>query len=164
MNIPGSPVLVRVVDSPSRKLLLKRAARATDYFGYCQEVGCDIWETLLGVKEALQEPMGLWLPDSLRPSGASLYAQGVEVPADYAGPAPAGLELLDLPPCKMMLFQGPPYDDERCAEAVKAVKDAIDGYDPTPSGHVWADGDAPRFQFAPQGARGYIEGRPVRPL
>jgi hypothetical protein len=29
---------------------------------------------------------------------------------------------------------------------------------------VWADEDGPRFQLEPQGYRGYIEARPVRPV
>ena len=26
------------------------------------EVGCEIWDVLCGVKEALYEPVGLWMP------------------------------------------------------------------------------------------------------
>ena len=38
------------------------------------------------------------------------------------------------------------------------------GYDPQLYGFEWADDDAPRFQLAPMGYRGYIEARPVRAL
>jgi len=37
-------------------------------------------------------------------------------------------------------------------------------YDPRIYGFEWADEDAPRFQLEPQGYRGYIEARPVRPI
>ena len=37
-------------------------------------------------------------------------------------------------------------------------------YQPELYGFRWADEDGPRFQLEPQGYRGYIEGRPVRPL
>jgi len=35
-------------------------------------------------------------------------------------------------------------------------------YNPELYGFRWADEDGPRFQLAPMGYRGYIEGRPVR--
>ena len=44
----------------------------------------------------------------LQRPGTSVYAHGVEVPADYAGTVPEGFELIDLPPCKMMVFQARP--------------------------------------------------------
>ena len=59
---PGT-VFVQVIDRPARKLIIKRGIKARDYFEYCEEVGCDIWGLLCSVKEALYEPMGLWLPD-----------------------------------------------------------------------------------------------------
>ena len=74
-------IFVQVVDRPARKLILKRAARAKNYFEYCEEVPCEIWETLTAVKDALYEPIGMWLPENLRKPGTSEYAQGVEVPS-----------------------------------------------------------------------------------
>ncbi len=34
------------------------------------------------------------------------------MPKDYKGEVPEGFDLIDLKPCKMMIFQGAPYDDE----------------------------------------------------
>ncbi len=155
-------LFTQVVTYPARRLLLRPGVNAEEYFAYCGEVGCDVWGVLCSVKEALGEPMGLWLPDSLRPAGCSRYAQGVEVPADYRGVVPEGFILLDLPPCRMMVFQGEPYDEEVYPEAIGAASRAIDQYDPTRYGYRWAPQDAPRFQLEPQGWRGYIEGRPVQ--
>ena len=76
---------VQVRNFPKRKLLLKRGVSADDYFSYSNENGCDVWGLLCSVKEALYEPVGLWLPDALRPPGTSRYAQGVELPEDYGG-------------------------------------------------------------------------------
>ena len=42
--------------------------------------------------------------------------------------------------------------------------DVINAYKPETVGYAWADEDAPRFQLEPHGYRGYIEGRPVRPV
>jgi AraC family transcriptional regulator len=157
-------VFVQVVERPQRRLILKRGKKAVHYFEYCEEVGCDVWETLSGIREALYEPIGMWLPENMVTPGTSVYAQGVEVPADYAGPVPAGYEIIDLPPCKMMVFQGPPYDDEKFESVIGDLWELMKTCDPTLYGFEWADEDGPRFQLAPMGYRGYIEARPVRAL
>jgi len=157
-------VFVQILERPERKLILKRGQKATHYFEYCDEVGCDVWKELAAVKDALHEPMGLWLPEALRPANTSTYVQGVEVKTDFAGRVPDGFEVMDLPPCKMMVFQGPPFDDEAFEQAITTLWDVISSYEPETVGYAWADEDAPRFQLEPRGYRGYIEGRPVRPL
>lgn len=161
-NTPA--VFVQVVERPARKLIIKRGIKATEYFGYCEEVGCDIWGELSSIKEALYEPIGMWLPDRFRTAGTSFYAQGVEVPVDYTGAVPEGCEIIDLPACKVMVFQGPPYEDEQYNEAIEQVWEVMKRYNPELYGFAWADDDGPRFQLAPMGYRGYIEARPVRQI
>lgn len=160
----ANTVFVQVIERPARKLILKRGINATHYFEYCEEVGCDVWDVLSGIKEAMYEPAGMWLPDKLVRPGTSRYVQGVEVPADYSGDVPEGFEILDLEPCKMMIFQGQPYDDERFEQAIEELWDVMNEYDPKIYGYEWADDEAPRFQLEPQGYRGYIEARPVRQI
>lgn len=155
-------IFTQVIERVKRKAIIKRAKTATHYFEYCDEVDCDVWGILCSVKEGLFEPMGMWLPTKLIKPNTSLYVQGVEVPFDYKGEIPEGFELIDLEACKMMIFQGPKYDDNDFMEEVGKVMRAIKEYDPTPFGFQWADEDAPRFQYAPLGERGYIEGRPVK--
>lgn len=157
-------VFVQIVQRPARKMILKRGKRATHYFEYCEEVGCDVYERLGRIKQAIHEPMGLWLPDCFRRPGTSVYAQGVEVPADCAGPVPGGYDILDLPPCTFMIFQGQPFKDDDFMEAISSLWDVMKTYQPELYGYEWADDDAPRFQLEPVGYRGYIEGRPVRPV
>lgn len=157
-------VFVQVVDRPERKLILKRGIKATHYYEYCEEVGCDVWEVLSGIKEAIYEPIGMWLPENMRKPGTSVYAQGVEVPANYSGKIPEGFELIDLPPCRMMVFQGQPFKDEEFEEAVNELWDVMKSYNPEIYGFKWAEEDGPRFQLAPMGYRGYIEAKPVRQL
>ncbi len=156
------PVFVQVVDRPKRKLILLRGKKAEHYFEYCDEVGCDIWDVLTGIKDALYEPIGMWMPENMRKPGTSVYCQGVEMSADYSGEIPEGCEMIDLPPCKMMIFQGPPYDDEKFSEAIHELWEVMNTYKPERYGFQWADGDGPRFQLCPEGYRGYIEGRPVK--
>lgn len=157
-------IFIQVVERPARKVLLKRGVKAEEYFAYCEEVGCDIWSELNGVKEALYEPIGMWLPKHLIKEGTSRYVQGVELPSDYSGEVLSGYDLIDLPPCVMMIFQGEPYDDADFMEAIDEVWKHIERFDPTIYGYKWDPEAAPRFQLAPMGHRGYIEALPVVPV
>lgn len=154
-------IFVQVIERPARKLLLKRGVKATDYFAYCDEVGCDTWALLTSVKEALYEPAGMWLPKHLIKKGTSQYVQGVELPLDYHNEVPAGFDLIELPACKMMVFQGEPYQDEDFMDAIGEIWEKIDKFNPAIYGFRWAPEAAPRFQLEPLGYRGYIEARPV---
>ncbi len=160
----GTTVFVQVVERPKRKAIIKRGVKAEHYFDYCEEAGCDVWGVLTSIKEAIYEPAGMWLPEKMIKPGTSKYVQGVEVPADYSGKIPEGFEILELPPCKMMVFQGEPYDDDDFSEAIGNLWEAMKKYNPRIYGYEWADEDAPGFQLEPQGYRGYIEARPVRAL
>ena len=157
-------IFTQVIERPARKLILKRGIKAEDYFAYCEEVGCDIWGILESIKGALYESIGVWLPEGMRKPGTSEYCQGVEVPVGFSGVIPEGFDIIDLPACKYMVFNGEPYDDEKFEEAIGVVWDAIDRYDPKLYGWEWAPEAGPKFQLAPVGARGYIEGVPVREI
>lgn len=169
-NMSGNPntntntVFVQVIDRSARKVILKRGIKAKEYFEYCEEVGCDIWGILTSIKQALYEPIGMWLPDNLVKPGTSLYVQGVEVPLDYTGEIPEGFELIELPPCKMMVFQTQPFAEEDMEKAIADLWEVMKNYNPELYGFSWADQDGPRFQLAPMGYRGYIEARPVRQI
>lgn len=157
-------IFVQVVERPKRKVLLKRGLKAAEYFAYCEEVGCDVWGMLSSVKEALYEPIGMWLPNHLIKEGTSKYVQGVELPLDFDKPIPEGYDLIELPPCKIIVFQGEPYDDENFMDEISSVWKAIENYNPELYGFEWAEDEAPRFQLAPMGYRGYIEARPVKQI
>ncbi|MFC1942418.1 helix-turn-helix transcriptional regulator [Chloroflexota bacterium] len=158
-------VFIQVIERPARKLILKRGTKATHYYEYCEELGCDeVWNVLTGIKEAIYEPMGMWMPENMRTPGTSVYCQGVEVPSNYSGEVHEGFELMALPPCRMMVFQGQPYDDEKFEEAIGELWEVMKSYNPELYGFSWADEDGPRFQLEPMGYRGYIEARPVRQL
>jgi AraC family transcriptional regulator len=163
-NAKTNTVFVQVVDRPERRLILKRGKKATHYYEYCEEVGCDVWDELGQIKDALYEPIGMWLPETLVRPGTSVYAQGVEMPRAYKGPVPPGFEIITLPAVKMMVFQGPSYDDAKFEEAIGDLWEVMKTYNPKIYGFEWADNDSPRFQMEPMGYRGYIEARPVRQL
>lgn len=157
-------VFVQVIERPARKILLKRGIKAKEYFAYCEEVGCDVWSVLTSVKEALFEPIGMWMPKHLIKAGTSVYVQGVEVPLSYDNVVPEGYELIELPPCLLMVFQGEPYDDEDFASEIHEVWQHIEKFDPKVYGYEWDPEAAPRFQLSPEGYRGYIEARPVKKI
>lgn len=160
-NNQSKAVFVQVVERPERKVLLKRGITATNYFEYCKEVDCEVWSMLSSVKEALYEPIGMWLPQHLIKEGTSEYVQGVELPLDYDKSIPEDYELVTLPPCKMMIFQGEPYDDDNFMDEIQDVWNKIDQFNPAIYGYAWAKEAAPRFQLIPMGYRGYIEARSV---
>lgn len=157
-------VFIQIVRKEPRRLLLKRGQKAEHYFDYCREVGCEVWGILCSVKEALGEPMGIWLPQALRTAKTSQYVQGVEVPIDYQGTVPEGFELIELPAMDLMIFQGEPYEDSAYESAIQELWELIDRYHPETVGYEWDGEDAFRFQLEPQGYRGYIEGKAVRKL
>ena len=154
-------VFVQLIQRPLRKAIILRAKQANEYFAYCEEVGCDVWGVLCSVKEALNEPMGMWLPDILIQPGTSRYVQGVEVPDDYTKPLPDGFETILLEPCTYMVFQSEPYDDEQFENVILAVQASIDRYHPESVGYRFDESIAPLYQLEPRGERGYIEARPV---
>ena len=165
-------IFTQIVERPERKLLLQRSKAADEYFSYCEEFGCTDdgsgnsipWEIAGGIKEALYEPVGVWLPANMRPDGTGEYAHGVEVPADYSGEVPDGFDVIELPACKMLIFQGEPFDDEQYDEAISSLWERIEEFNPIVYGYEYADELAPRMQLAPFGWRGYIEMRPIREM
>ena len=161
-------IFTQIVERPKRKLLLKRVIKASDYYEYCEEVGCnntihsDPWEILSKIKEALNEPAGCWLPPSMIKEGTSPYVHGVEVPYDYHGEVPEGFDLIDLDACKMLVFQGEPYNDENFEDAIGALWDRIEKFNPEVYGYEYDNTIAPKMQLEPQGWRGYIELHPIK--
>jgi len=163
-------IFTQIVERPKRKLILFRGEKADDYFSYVEEVGCGIsgnsapWDILCEIKEALYEPVGLWLSENMRPKGTGMYAHGVEVSADYSGKIPKDFDVIDLEPCKLLVFQGEPYDDKDFGEAIGICMQKIEKFNPEVYGYEYAENAAPKMQLAPMGWRGYIEMRPVREL
>lgn len=156
-------VFVQLLHKGARKVILKRGIQAEDYFAYCGEVGCDIWGVLKSMDSLCGEPVCLWLPEAYKTPGTSTYVQGVEVDADYAGSIPEGFDVIVLPEADYLVFQGEPFREEDYCDAIAAVQQAIEKYDPALIGRRW-DSANPRIQLEPRGERGYIEMLSVLPL
>jgi AraC-like DNA-binding protein/predicted transcriptional regulator YdeE len=163
-NMATNIVFTQVIERPARKLLIYPGKKATGYFEYCSEVDSSYaWNTVSNMNEAINYPMSVWLPESMRKPGKSEYCMAVEVSSEYTGAIPDGFDIIDLSPCKYMVFHGEPYEDaEKFVEAVQIVWDAISRYNPKHFGWDWSPEDAPRFQFPPTPEYGYAEGLPVR--
>lgn len=154
-------VFVQVIEKPARKVIIKRGKEAKDYWKYCEEVGCDVWGLLTSIKSISGEPVCLWLPQKYMKSDTSEYVQGVEVAVDYEGVIPEGFDVIELPSCKYVMFQGEPFEEENFGEAIEQVWSAIKKYNPQLIGYNW-DTENPCIQLEPIGTRGYIELHPVK--
>ena len=154
-------IFIQIIHKPARKALIKRGTSATEYFAYCEEVGCDVWGILTSMDSLCREPVCLWLPPQHKKENTSEYVQGVEVPQDYMGVIPDGFDCITLPEADYLMFQGEPFQEEDYCEAITAVQHAMDQYDPAIIGYEW-DSDNPRIQLEPRGERGYIEMKAVR--
>ena len=156
-------VFVQLMRKPERKVILKRGEKADNYFDYCDEVGCDVWGVLSSMDSLCGEPVCLWLPEKYKKPETSTYVQGVEVEPDYRGIIPEGFEVITLPEAEYLVFQGQPFKEEDYCQAIQAVQQGMEKYDPSLIGYQWDDTN-PRIQLEPRGERGYIELRAVRPL
>ena len=154
-------VFIQVIEKPARKVIIKRGIKASEYFSYCEEVGCDVWGLLTSIKSISGEPVCLWLPEHLRKPVTNEYVQGVEVETDYQGIIPEGFEIIDLPAATYLMFRGEPFEQEDYAAAINEIWDAEKKYNPDFIGYEWDDMN-PRIQLQPIGERGYIELVPVK--
>lgn len=167
MGKVSTPAIVTVtpVERPPRKLILKRIVRATDYLSMCEEVGCD-WEGLFNsIPEKLDTFCGCDLPPRLVAPGTGPHAFGVEVPADYDKPIPAGCDAIDLPACTLLFFQSAPYEREAdFGMAYESVYAAVAAYQPERYGWQFAPELGPKCTFAAKPTTGARQAVPVKPI
>lgn len=87
--------------------------------------------------------------------------QGVEAAKDYNGPVPEGFDDIDLPEADYLMFQGEPFAEEDYCEAIVAVQQVMNGYEPSIIGYAWNDTKL-RIQQEPRGSCGCIELRAIK--
>lgn len=135
---------VTSVNRPKRQLIYLISKSATDYFSYCEEVGCE-WEGLLNsIHEKFDTAALINLPDFLQEKGISKVAAGVEVPLDYEKPLPEEYKVAELPECVMLYFQSEPYDNpDDFGKYIGQVFKAIDNYNFEHYGYM------PAYDIAP---------------
>ena len=156
---------VTAVERPARKLILVRSVNATEYFSFCEEMGCS-WEgTFNSISEKFDTPALLTLPQNLIKPGTGNTAPGVEVPLDYNKPIPTGCDVIELPPCTMLYFQGASYEDENdFGEAIGTLWEIMGTYNPTQYGWQYAPELAPYFNFGASAQMGARMARPAKKI
>lgn len=139
---------VTPVNRPKRKLIYLPSKSATDYFSYCEEVGCD-WEGLLNsIPEKFDTASLIDLPDFLVKDGISKVAAGVEVPIDYDKPLPGGYKITELEECIMLYFQSEPYENpDDFGDRIGQVFKAIENYNLERYGYKSASDIAPTLNL-----------------
>ena len=91
-------------------------------------------KTTLCLHVVANAQIGGWYEEN----GGKGYLYGVEMPADYAGPVPEGMILMDVPATEYVVFRHPPYDfDSQDAAVWKAIRKAVASYDPHVAGYAW---------------------------
>lgn len=140
--------MVSTVQKSKRKLMFLRSKKASDYWTYCEEMGCD-WEGLFNsVQTKFDTAAILKLPKFLQKDGFSEIASGIEVPMEYDGKIPDGCEVAELEPCEMLYFQSEPFENEEdFGIAMGNVTNAIKKYNPTQYGYEYDFEIAPKFNF-----------------
>ncbi len=155
--------MVTPVERPKRKLLLLRSKKATDYWTFCQEKGCQ-WNGLMdSIPEKIDAAAILELPPFLQRPGFSQVAAGVELPFDYDGKIPEGYEIADLPPCTLLYFQTESFEkEEDFGMAIGCAFRAAKRYDYDRFGYERAPDAAPFYNFGAEAAKGASIAIPVR--
>lgn len=142
-------VTATYITKPARKLIVKSGILATDYFSYCDEIGCDIWDILEQVPNRLDNVSLAILPDFLVPKGTSKVCCAAEVPLDYDGVIPEGCNVIELCEHTLLWFNGAPYEDENWyGGAHSEVANAVADYKPELYGFRFAYDKAPEFHYS----------------
>lgn len=139
---------ITLVHREKRKLIFLRSEKATEYFSFCEEAGCE-WEGLLNsCPQKLNTAALLTLPEYLLKNGYSKIGCGIEVPIDFNGNIPDKYEVAELPECDMLYFQSQKYaNQEDYSKMIGQVFDAVDNFDYQSFGYIPDDSLAPRFNF-----------------
>lgn len=153
---------VTIVDHPAAQLLVQRSTQASEYWSYCEEMGCE-WEGLLAsIPERLCDPALVTLPPSMVLPGTSPIAAGVELPATWSGPVPDGYELVELPAQTSAHFVTQTFENEDdYARVIELLDEAVAQYDPAPFGYRVDPSAGVAYNFGAQAARGGRQNHPL---
>ena len=156
---------VTFITKPARKLIVRRGILSTDYFSYCDEIGCDISDTLEKVPDRLDKVAFVVLHEFLIAEGTSKVGAAVEVPLSYNGSVPKGCDIIDLCEHTYLWFQGMPYEDENWyGGAHSEINYAIKNYKPELYGYRFTYDQAPEFYYGASAKDGCRQLVPVEVL
>lgn len=152
-------------EKPGASLVIRRSTRATDYFSYCDEVGCEIWDVLAALPGRRDEVALLVLPPSLTLPGGSRVCCGVEVAAISDILLPPDCERITVPAQLTLCLQGQPYEDpDWYGPAHEEAAAALAAYDPGRFGYRYARDEGIEYQFSASPAGGVRRLIPIAAL
>lgn len=148
MNDMSRTVTATYITKPACKLIIKRGIISTDYFSYCDEIGCDIWDELEKISNRLDKVSFVTLPETMVKERTSNVGTAAEVPLDFNEPIPSGCDIIELPEQLMICFQGQPYEEENWyGGAHSELYNAMENYNPELYGYIFAYDVFPQFQY-----------------
>jgi AraC-like DNA-binding protein len=151
-------VKVSFLHKPARKMLVWHKDGATGYHELCDVEGAEtMWGMLTSMKGTLGGVIAAWYNEN----NQTRYVWGVELPLDYTGPIPEGLETKEAPACDYVKFCHPPYPEEMHETVTEAVWNQSELWDPKDHGWAWDDDRNPVYEDDRED-EGYMVLKPVR--
>lgn len=156
---------VTALQRPARRLVYLPSHHASDYFSFCEEMGCE-WEKVLNAFPAKMDTAALLtLPPGLVEEGQSSIAAGIELPLNGAEAIPDEYRTVQLPACMMLYFQTEPFErEEDFGMAISDAFAAVRRYDAQRYGYRYAYDRAPVFNFGAAAAAGARLAVPVEKI
>jgi AraC-like DNA-binding protein/predicted transcriptional regulator YdeE len=142
-------ITVSIQVLPAHKFIGVRYLDASDYMDFWKkdEVKygrdrCDEVDGVLSSIKSFNGIIGSWIYQN----GKRGYMYGIEVPANYAGEVPEGMECLSFPESHYAVFHHPPYDYSKMELSVhEALGKSMESWNPAEHGYQWRD-DLPIYQ------------------
>jgi AraC family transcriptional regulator len=142
-------ITVSIQVLPAHKFIGIRHMDAPGYFEFWakeeKKYGrdrCDEVDGILSSIKSFNGIIGAWISQG----GKHGYMYGIEVPPNYSGEVPEGMECLSFPESPFAVFHHPPYDYSKMERSVhEALGKSMESWDPAEHGYAWRD-DLPIYQ------------------
>ncbi len=150
---------------PAHKFIGIRSLDADNYWDFWAveegKKGRDYCSEVSGLLESIRSfngQVGGWF----YAQGKRGFLYGIEVPVNYAGEVPEGMECTRVPEAPYVVFHHPAYDYNTMERAVyEALNRAVEGWTPAEHGYEWDD-TLPTYQRHDPARYGQAIMRPVR--
>ena len=150
---------------PAHRFIGIRNIKANNYWGFWkleeEKHGQEYCHRVEGILESIKSFNGQ-IAGWFYQEGKRGYLYGIEVPVDYKGEVPEGMECTFVPEATYAVFHHPPYDYNMMDSAVYgALNKAVENWSPSEHGYNWNDGLSTYQRHNPQ-EYGQAIMRPVR--
>lgn len=164
---PSRNISISIVIIPSHKFIGVFHAGVDKYWAFWKEdekkYGRDRCDEVDGVLSSIRNfngIIGAWI---MKP-GKNGYMYGIEVPADYTGDIPEGMEVISVPESTYAVFHHPPYDYATMEPAVgEALRQTVENWNPAEHGYRW-NNDLPHYQRHNPAGYGQADVKPLKKL